>query len=638
MRHCYLVLAVGLLIGKVACKLEAGVITVLGDDQQTIEEWGCFVAHAKNRSWSVNTHSLVDAPNATQLMIKDMGMTMHRVDAPYCWYYDKNNPSVPKANAYEVIEHINLCVDSGVSDYIMTVWSPPVEFKTLPTSRGKTYYDTVTGQPVNWFQGINNDPRYTIRTVSLKENKEAAFTKWISDFLKYIESNNAPLPKIVSFQNEPAHDPMYYGCFYQRDQYERVLKALRTRLDNNGFGSIKILGGDANHIPGMNQVFGAGYWSVDSGLKDDLQILASHSYDIWASETDIVNRHADALVWINRVKNNAGIPIWMTEWSIDKQYNSEGWSDIYHVSYEMRHMIRDLVLIPYEAYFFWLGYDKKQKDRISIISGPDDDLLVSKKYHVLKKLWNQCPPGSIVRHCSSTDSSLKANNNSFIDMISFHDSNSQTLMVVNHTNTSKSTTFKGIIRGSTAHIYQTTDSADMEKVTDKAISGGEFTYSLRPNSVTIFICGTEKDVSQSYSGDYKVISKYNNRAVEVKSWSTSNGGNIEMRDYQGNGNQKWTITSVGGDDYKIINKHSGKGAYVDGGSNSNGANINQRTYEGWNSQKWRFQDAGGGYVYIVNKKSGKGMSIEDWFYGNGGNVEQQLVGSQNIKKWLISNP
>ncbi|MEM6821753.1 MAG: hypothetical protein AAF558_07440 [Verrucomicrobiota bacterium] len=134
MRRIYLLLFVVNVIVIQSPKLNAGTITVLGENKQTIQEWGCTATYARNRSWGVEEFSFLQAPNAARLIVKELGMTMYRVDGPYCWYYDKNNPSVPKSNAYEIIEHINICKDLGISDYILTVWSPPVAFKTPPVS------------------------------------------------------------------------------------------------------------------------------------------------------------------------------------------------------------------------------------------------------------------------------------------------------------------------------------------------------------------------------------------------------------------------------------------------------------------------------------------------------------------------
>ncbi|MEM6821754.1 MAG: hypothetical protein AAF558_07445, partial [Verrucomicrobiota bacterium] len=73
--------------------------------------------------------------------------------------------------------------------------------------------DSQTGLPVDWFEGIGG-PRYYEQDTKLREDKESEFTLWIADFLKYIQNNNAPLPKAVSLQNEPRHNPSYYGCVY----------------------------------------------------------------------------------------------------------------------------------------------------------------------------------------------------------------------------------------------------------------------------------------------------------------------------------------------------------------------------------------------------------------------------------------
>ncbi|MEM6822096.1 MAG: RICIN domain-containing protein, partial [Verrucomicrobiota bacterium] len=202
----------------------------------------------------------------------------------------------------------------------------------------------------------------------------------------------------------------------------------------------------------------------------------------------------------------------------------------------------------------------------------------------------------------------------------------------------KSATFKGIVRGSTAHIYQTTASADMQKVTDRAISGGEFTYSLRPNSITILICGPEKEAEISYSGEYTITSEYNSRVIHADWNSSANGANVVMWDDSGLNCQKWMVTSVGGNYYQIVDKHTGKAMDVTGYSTENGANIQQWNYHGGSNQKWSFQDLGDGIVNIVSQFSGKCADIEGWVHGNGGNVQQWTINGSANKKWRLSQP
>ncbi|MEM6822102.1 MAG: RICIN domain-containing protein [Verrucomicrobiota bacterium] len=221
-----------------------------------------------------------------------------------------------------------------------------------------------------------------------------------------------------------------------------------------------------------------------------------------------------------------------------------------------------------------------------------------------------------------------------IDVGAFRRNDGQiVLVVVNDSNSNRFMNLSGLT-GSCADVYEVSPSKSASVVSSLSVNGGgESSYVFPKKSVNIIVCK-----NSGFSGEYKFISAYNNRALENQYWSNSNGGNIAMYDYLGQTNQKWIVTPVGGGYYKIINKFSGKAMDVAGWSTANGWNIHQWSYVGGNNQKWRFEDSGNGTINIVSKLSGKCADIEDWNYGNNANVQQWTIGDGANQKWQLSRP
>ncbi len=134
---------------------------------------------------------------------------------------------------------------------------------------------------------------------------------------------------------------------------------------------------------------------------------------------------------------------------------------------------------------------------------------------------------------------------------------------------------------------------------------------------------------------YKLIARHSGKALTVENSSTSDGGNVEQRSYNGNNNQKWQFDEVESGWYRVINVHSGKVLDVAGASTSNGANIQQWTWNSGNNQKWSLTNNSGYYV-VKAKHSGKAMSVAGSSTSNGADVEQRGNGNNYNEQWTIS--
>lgn len=139
-------------------------------------------------------------------------------------------------------------------------------------------------------------------------------------------------------------------------------------------------------------------------------------------------------------------------------------------------------------------------------------------------------------------------------------------------------------------------------------------------------------------GTYKIINRNSGLALDVKAQLTSNGSSIQQWGYNGGVNQRWTLTSLGGDHYKIIGVQSGRSLEVAGQDLTDGAKIQLYDYTGAANQQWIISPATGGYYYIQGVQSGKVINVPRQSTEAGTLIEQWMNDGGNNQQWLIQLP
>src|SRR5262249_49066802 len=79
---------------------------------------------------------------------------------------------------------------------------------------------------------------------------------------------------------------------------------------------------------------------------------------------------------------------------------------------------------------------------------------------------------------------------------------------------------------------------------------------------------------------------HSGRCMDVKDFSTADGGLVQQWDCSGNANQQWQFKDMGNGQHEIINVNSGKCLDVSGVSKSNGAVVHQWRCHGKANQLW----------------------------------------------------
>ncbi|RYD93465.1 MAG: hypothetical protein EOP54_19120, partial [Sphingobacteriales bacterium] len=75
------------------------------------------------------------------------------------------------------------------------------------------------------------------------------------------------------------------------------------------------------------------------------------------------------------------------------------------------------------------------------------------------------------------------------------------------------------------------------------------------------------------NGTYRIVNRHSGHSLEATGQGTANGTQIVQYSYNGGSNQKWVVTSLGGDVYKIVGQQSNRSLDVTGQSVANGALI-----------------------------------------------------------------
>ena len=88
------------------------------------------------------------------------------------------------------------------------------------------------------------------------------------------------------------------------------------------------------------------------------------------------------------------------------------------------------------------------------------------------------------------------------------------------------------------------------------------------------------------NNEYKMISLYTGKVLDVAYDSQADGGMIIVSDWHGGNNQRWKFELIGYNTYAIKSVSSGKYLSVNSALKTNGAKIHQWTYVGAQEQMW----------------------------------------------------
>ena len=141
------------------------------------------------------------------------------------------------------------------------------------------------------------------------------------------------------------------------------------------------------------------------------------------------------------------------------------------------------------------------------------------------------------------------------------------------------------------------------------------------------------------NGTYKLVARHSAKALDASGATTTNGTQIIQWTYTAGNNQKWTVTSLGGDLYKIIGVQSGKSIDISNWGTANGTKVQLWDYLAGTNQKFFFNATSGGYYEISpSHATGSCLDVSGASTADGAIVQlwQYLTG--NNQQWSPQAP
>jgi hypothetical protein len=438
-------------------------LTISNVDQQTVKGWGIFPSW--NRAdWN---RDFMGKTGAQQALFNDLGATMFRVLLPTI--SGDGDGNLIDAKMQEVYNLIHVGEDRGMHDYMISVWSPPVGMKTLPT--------------VNGWTGTEH--------VRLRTDKENAYTDYLVKAIQWLVSHGASAPKVLSFQNEPLSQIISEWCYWGGDngtQYQRVAKQLRSKLNAAGLTEVQILGPEGAAYYENELLLGQNFsaLSSDTELYNAIGGLASHSYFAKGYDNNDSYKAYKKVVSLFPEKDK-----WQTEYST----LISGVSEMDMAINAARRLTSDMALIQNNYWFWWLGWAANRHPTDVgevLLDGDGVTVTKSKAFYVLSHIFNNVSVGSKVRRISADPASgLVTSDAVWMDAVAFVDGTKTVALLVNSTDQAKTVNVKGLT-GTTANVSQLTSSvalgADMTLAASRNIQGGTASdINLPAKSVSVIV-------------------------------------------------------------------------------------------------------------------------------------------------------
>jgi len=134
------------------------------------------------------------------------------------------------------------------------------------------------------------------------------------------------------------------------------------------------------------------------------------------------------------------------------------------------------------------------------------------------------------------------------------------------------------------------------------------------------------------AGTYRIVGQQSARVIDAVGQNTAAGTAIDLWDYNGGANQKWTVTPTANGTFTITGVQSGRLLDVGGASVLNGAGIDIWDANGGANQLWTISPTSNGYCAIIGVQSGRvidakgqgtanGTGVEIWDFNAGGNQQ-----------------
>lgn len=443
---------------------------------QTIDGFGFFGARDVWWGSSDPAHFYSDA--WLDLIVSDLGVSIWRnelyphnpptqnVTSNQDAHWDKQKPMVQALKAKADQYGVDM-------KFILTVWSPPGEFKW--------WSEMAWAGDENALRGPSGDGDYWSEKNggTLNPNKYDEYASWLNQGLQMYSDAGVNVHSI-SPQNEPSFAQSFNSCTYTTHWYADMINAVMPQVKTQHPG-VKVFGSES-----MLETEGADHnypYFYHSRLKSDptalnhMDILAVHGYQDGVSAS---SGSELAKYWTNHKRefsDPANKKVWMTETS--------GYVDAWEGTSEKPGALSLAIDIQTGLYFgdlsgwvFWQGSGLGGINEYNLMS----DMAVGKKYYASKNFYRFIRPGAVRLETSSPDT--------LISLTAYeHAANgTHTVILINTATTDKdiSLAMTGSGLPSSFEMFVTSASTDCESLGNVSGSG---TISLPARSVVTLQAG-----------------------------------------------------------------------------------------------------------------------------------------------------
>jgi O-glycosyl hydrolase len=455
-------LTAALLVSGLAPVSAAGIktynVTVLPDKYQTVKGWGVFPSSVTDQ-W-LNKYA------AHTGIYRDLGITQFRIEVRgNCGDADGN---LVQEYMDTLSAHIQTAVNNGVSEYMVSIWSPPAGMKTN-----------------NKIEGLNEDGT----AAALLPEKEEAFAKYLVKVFNEIKRRGLPIPIAFSLQNEPNNAFGYYQCcYYTMEQYQRVCKLIRKTFDGAGYKDIRMMGTEGAEYKSNVMWLGNDFseFEKDAEFEKSLDIIASHSY---YNRQSTQKRDIDA--YVANLKKYPGKEVWQTEFST--AHNLAVDNEIDRAIGAMGIFATDMAWVGNNVWYWWSGWDFRRPAQAAhqedILFG--DGITSTEKsliFQCFAKVWKNVPVGSEVLRMKTDDSAVVNTSMPESDMVAFGGGGRTVALFINSSKEDKIYNFDGLT-GVSAEVYTAVSTeSGLAEIANRNLTDGKLNGVFAPaRSVTVIV-------------------------------------------------------------------------------------------------------------------------------------------------------
>ena len=424
------------------------------DEKQTITGWGISPFSIPDFKMFQNTS---DWQEVFDLTYRDLGLNIIRL--PFNSYCGDGGGNIVESELEVLANYANRAAEYGITDYMMTYWSAPADM--IEIEEGGINY------------GTGNCQR-------LKVDCEEKYCDYIVKCIAYLNEHCANPPLAVSLQNEPQDGRTMPR--YDKEQYMRVSKLLRNKLNSAGFEGVKILGPETAAYYQMYIQMGGklhnlqfANFAEDKEFADAIGIIGVHSYAMKIGDRSY---HTDIEQFANAASDYPDKERWQTEFSESNKFETNMDASIY----TMRILSADVGWAGMNRWFYWRSYyyayttdengitydvyNMKYSQQSLIVGTPGGKLKTTKLYNSLKTLFKNAPAGSKVVTASCSDGDVDNASALYADLLAFKTEKGSMLMLVNKSDSEKVYNISNLIGGRAVIKYVSEDSEDIV-TTDK---------------------------------------------------------------------------------------------------------------------------------------------------------------------------